>query len=57
MVPNILAPRLWPVVADPGQVEGGFSESSISSSIRIDYVQHALAAIGHGRAALALTER
>lgn len=33
---------------------GGFSESSASPSIRIDYVQHAMAALGHGRRALAL---
>lgn len=44
------------VCADPAQVAGGFSESSISPSIRIDYVQHALAALGHGSAALALKE-
>jgi hypothetical protein len=34
---------------------GGFSESSASPSIRIDYVQHAMAALGHGARALALT--
>ena len=34
---------------------GGFSESSASPSIRIDYVQHAMAALGHGQRALALT--
>jgi hypothetical protein len=33
---------------------GGFSESAASPSIRIDYVQHAMAALGHGRRALAL---
>jgi hypothetical protein len=27
---------------------GGFSESAAASSIRVDYVQHALAALGHG---------
>jgi hypothetical protein len=31
---------------------GGFSETSASPPIRIDYVQHAMAALGHGRAAL-----
>ncbi|MET0340819.1 MAG: hypothetical protein ABW252_07440 [Polyangiales bacterium] len=45
------------VCADPAQVAGAFSESSISPSIRIDYVQHALAALGHGGATLALRER
>ncbi|MDB4991491.1 MAG: hypothetical protein JWN04_6669 [Myxococcaceae bacterium] len=33
---------------------GGFSESEASSAIRIDYVQHAMAALGHGSAALRL---
>lgn len=37
----------------PGQEAiGGFSESSASPLIRIDYVQHALAALGHGLHAL-----
>ncbi|MDB4976030.1 MAG: hypothetical protein JWN48_4371 [Myxococcaceae bacterium] len=34
---------------------GAFSESEASSTIRIDYVQHAMAALGHGDAALELT--
>ena len=29
-------------------VAGAFSESSASPVIRIDYVQHAMAALGHG---------
>jgi hypothetical protein len=42
----------------PGaEAVGGFSESSASSAIRIDYVQHAMAALGHGARALAKTER
>ena len=32
----------------PEQVQGGFSQMLASPSIRIDYVQHAMAAIGHG---------
>jgi hypothetical protein len=32
----------------PAQVEGGFSQMLASPGIRIDYVQHAMAAIGHG---------
>lgn len=39
----------------PGvQIEGGFSEHSASPIIRIDYVQHAMAAIGHGGRQLGL---
>jgi len=34
--------------SDPKQVVGGFSQQLPSPSIRIDYVQHAMAAIGHG---------
>lgn len=33
-------------------VFGGFSETSASPSIRIDFVQHAMAALGHGLASL-----
>jgi hypothetical protein len=33
---------------------GGFSESAAASSIRVDYVQHALAALGHGAPLLGL---
>ena len=33
---------------------GGFSESAAASSIRVDYVQHALAALGHGAPLLEL---
>lgn len=36
---------------------GGFSESGASPTIRIDYVQHAMAALGHGARALALAAR
>ncbi|HKY40551.1 MAG TPA: hypothetical protein VJN18_31670 [Polyangiaceae bacterium] len=32
----------------PEQVQGAFSQMLASPSIRIDYVQHAMAAIGHG---------
>ena len=32
----------------PSQVVGGFSQQLASPSIRIDYVQHAMSAIGHG---------
>jgi len=32
----------------PSSVVGGFSQQLASPSIRIDYVQHAMAAIGHG---------
>jgi hypothetical protein len=35
-------------------VLGGFSESAAASSIRVDYVQHALAALGHGAPLLGL---
>lgn len=37
-----------------GAGRGGFSESSASPPIRIDYVQHAMAALGHGLRALSL---
>ena len=33
---------------EPGDVIGGFSQQLASPSIRIDYVQHAMSAIGHG---------
>ena len=33
---------------------GGFSESAATSSIRVDYVQHAMAALGHGAPLLGL---
>ena len=39
---------------DPRQVVGGFSQQLASPSIRIDYVQHAMAAIGHGAKLLEL---
>jgi hypothetical protein len=37
-----------------GEALGGFSEHTGSPKIRIDYVQHAMAALGHGKQALAL---
>jgi hypothetical protein len=40
----------------PGDVAGGFSQQLASPSIRIDYVQHAMAAIGHGSKLLGLLE-
>jgi hypothetical protein len=39
---------------DPDQVAGGFSQQLASPAIRIDYVQHAMAAIGHGSKLLGL---
>jgi hypothetical protein len=39
---------------EPSRVEGGFSQQLASPSIRIDYVQHAMAAIGHGSKLLGL---
>jgi hypothetical protein len=39
---------------DPEQVAGGFSQQLASPGIRIDYVQHAMAAIGHGSKLLGL---
>lgn len=33
---------------DPSQVVGGFSQQLAAPDIRIDYVQHAMSAIGHG---------
>jgi hypothetical protein len=33
---------------DPGLVVGGFSQQLAAPDIRIDYVQHAMSAIGHG---------
>ena len=42
-----LAEDCW-ACQSPEFVTGGFSESMSSSVIRIDYVQHALSAIGHG---------
>ena len=38
----------------PHRVVGGFSQQLASPSIRIDYVQHAMAAIGHGSKLLGL---
>jgi len=38
--------------AAPERVAGGFSESVASPAIRIDYVQHAWAALGHGASVL-----
>jgi hypothetical protein len=40
--------------APDASVVGGFSENSASPMIRIDYVQHAMAAIGHGGRELGL---
>jgi hypothetical protein len=40
----------------PRAVIGGFSQQLASPSIRIDYVQHAMAAIGHGGALLFRSE-
>jgi hypothetical protein len=37
-------------------VAGGFSENMGSPHIRIDYVQHAMAAMGHGGRVLGLLE-
>jgi hypothetical protein len=37
-----------------GEAIGGFSEHTASPKIRIDYVQHAMAALGQGKRALAL---
>ncbi|HEY6876810.1 MAG TPA: hypothetical protein VI299_02280, partial [Polyangiales bacterium] len=37
-----------------GEAIGGFSEHTASPKIRIDYVQHAMAALRHGKQALAL---
>ena len=36
------------------RIVGGFSEHMASPRIRIDYVQHAWAALGHGGAAIGL---
>jgi hypothetical protein len=41
---------------NPDDVAGGFSQQLASPSIRIDYVQHAMAAIGHGARLLGLSE-
>jgi hypothetical protein len=41
---------------NPGDVAGGFSQQLASPSIRIDYVQHAMAAIGHGSRLLGLMD-
>ncbi|MEL7306056.1 MAG: hypothetical protein AAGJ56_09525 [Myxococcota bacterium] len=38
--------------APRARVDGAFSESPVSPGIRIDYVQHAMAALTHGAAAL-----
>lgn len=40
----------------PHPIAGGFSEHMASPQIRIDYVQHALAAMGHGGRVLGLLE-
>lgn len=40
----------------PDDVAGGFSQQLASPSIRIDYVQHAMAAIGHGSKLLGLLD-
>jgi hypothetical protein len=40
----------------PEEVAGGFSQQLASPSIRIDYVQHAMAAIGHGSKLLGLLD-
>jgi hypothetical protein len=37
-----------------GGAVGGFSESAAATAIRVDYVQHALAALGHGGALLGM---
>ncbi len=37
-----------------GEAIGGFSEHTASPKIRIDYVQHSMAALAHGKQALAL---
>lgn len=55
---QFIARQQWTVescfaCANPGLTLGGFSESSASPAIRIDYVQHALSALGHGLSALA----
>jgi len=42
--------------ARPGAILGGFSESPSSPRMRIDYAQHAWAAIGHGAALLVKSE-
>ena len=36
-------------------IAGGFSESLASPEIRIDYVQHCMAALGHGGRLLGLS--
>ena len=41
----------------PNRVVGAFSEHMASPQIRIDYVQHAWAALGHGARVLALEKR
>ncbi|MBC8067485.1 MAG: hypothetical protein IAG13_04055 [Deltaproteobacteria bacterium] len=40
----------------PHPIAGGFSEHTASPQIRIDYVQHAMAAMGHGGRVLGLLE-
>lgn len=40
----------------PERVSGGFSEQLAAPGIRIDYVQHAMAAIGHGAKLLGLRQ-
>jgi len=38
--------------ADPRLVEGGFSDSMLTPTLRIDFTQHAWAALGHGLSVL-----
>ena len=47
--------RCW-ACAPRRRIEGGFSEHMASPLIRIDYVQHSMAAIGHGAEALFAAE-
>jgi len=42
---------------DPEVVEGGFSDSMLSPTLRIDFTQHAWAALGHGARVLGLAPR
>ena len=42
---------------DPKSVEGGFSDSMLTSTLRIDFTQHAWAALGHGGRVLGLTPK
>lgn len=45
------------VCKDPRLVVGGFSDSMLRPELRIDFTQHAWAAIGHGARALGLLEQ